>query len=126
VDRQGGGIGGLALALSLQSSLACAARYYETESALESLLGCGDSTSNHAVRELFDLGLTPAQLNRSGVPRENWALVGQKGARILRRTARHPTRVTVLGRNIGPPTISGPAAYVLFQTLRGRAGPRGV
>ncbi|HEX5997908.1 MAG TPA: flavin-dependent oxidoreductase [Hyphomicrobiaceae bacterium] len=73
----GGGIGGLATALTLhQIGVPCVV--------LEAVrevrpLGVGINLQPNAVRELYDLGFTPADLDRVGVPAKEWALVGLNG-----------------------------------------------
>jgi 2-polyprenyl-6-methoxyphenol hydroxylase-like FAD-dependent oxidoreductase len=73
----GGGIGGLATALTLhQIGVPCLV--------LESVgemrpLGVGINMQPNAVRELYDLGITEAELDRVGVPAKEWALVGLNG-----------------------------------------------
>jgi 2-polyprenyl-6-methoxyphenol hydroxylase-like FAD-dependent oxidoreductase len=73
----GGGIGGLATALTLdQIGVECVV--------LEAVhemrpLGVGINLQPNAVRELYELGLTRWELDRVGVPAEEWALVGLNG-----------------------------------------------
>ena len=73
----GGGIGGLATALTLhQIGVNCVV--------LESVrdlkpLGVGINIQPNAVRELFDLGFTVADLDKVGLPAREWALVGLNG-----------------------------------------------
>ncbi|HEX5957878.1 MAG TPA: flavin-dependent oxidoreductase [Hyphomicrobiaceae bacterium] len=73
----GGGIGGLATALTLhQIGVPCVV--------LEAVrevrpLGVGINLQPNAVRELYDLGFTAADLDRVGVPAKEWALVGLNG-----------------------------------------------
>lgn len=76
----GGGIGGLATALTLhQIGVPC--RVYE--SAREMLpLGVGINLQPNAVRELIDLGIGEAELDTVGVPAREWALVGLNGRDI--------------------------------------------
>ncbi|MEM7523327.1 MAG: flavin-dependent oxidoreductase [Pseudomonadota bacterium] len=76
----GGGIGGLAMALTLhQIGVPClvleAARRMRP-------LGVGVNLQPNAVRELFDLGVDEAALNRVGLPAEEWALVGLNGEEV--------------------------------------------
>lgn len=73
----GGGIGGLAMALSLhQIGVDCVV--FESVSALRPL-GVGINLQPNAVRELFDLGIGSDRLDRIGVPAREWALVGLNG-----------------------------------------------
>lgn len=76
----GGGIGGLALALTLhQIGVPC--RVFEAVSRLGPL-GVGINVQPNAVRELFDLGFDEAALDAIGVPTREWALVGRNGSEI--------------------------------------------
>ena len=76
----GGGIGGLTLALTLhQIGVDCVV----FESVLNPRpLGVGINLQPNAVREMFDLGFTAANLNEFGVPAKEWALLGLKGQEI--------------------------------------------
>jgi 2-polyprenyl-6-methoxyphenol hydroxylase-like FAD-dependent oxidoreductase len=73
----GGGIGGLATALTLhQIGVPCVV--------LEAVreirpLGVGINLQPNAVRELYDLGFTQNDLDRVGLPAKEWALVGLNG-----------------------------------------------
>jgi 2-polyprenyl-6-methoxyphenol hydroxylase-like FAD-dependent oxidoreductase len=73
----GGGIGGMALALTLhQIGVPCTV--YESVAELQPL-GVGINLQPNAVRELFDLGLDEAVLDRIGIQAREWALVGRNG-----------------------------------------------
>lgn len=73
----GGGIGGLVAALTLhQIGVDCVV--YESVRALKPL-GVGINLQPNAVRELGDLGITPAMLDAVGLPALEWALVGLNG-----------------------------------------------
>lgn len=73
----GGGIGGLATALTLhQIGVPCAV--FEAVREMKPL-GVGINLQPNAVRELYDLGITQAELDRVGVPAKEWALVGLNG-----------------------------------------------
>ncbi|MFT4095767.1 MAG: flavin-dependent oxidoreductase [Rhodoblastus sp.] len=73
----GGGIGGLATALTLhQIGVPCIV--YEAVREMRPL-GVGINLQPNAVRELYDLGLGAAELDRVGVPAKEWALVGLNG-----------------------------------------------
>jgi 5-methylphenazine-1-carboxylate 1-monooxygenase len=73
----GGGIGGLATALTLhQIGVPCIV--FETVREMRPL-GVGINLQPNAVRELYDLGFTAADLDRIGVPAKEWALVGLNG-----------------------------------------------
>jgi len=76
----GGGIGGLATALTLhQIGVPCIV--FEAVREMRPL-GVGINLQPNAVRELFDLGLTEEDLDRVGVPAKEWALVGLNGNEI--------------------------------------------
>lgn len=76
----GGGIGGLALALTLhQIGVDCVV--FEAVSEPRPL-GVGINIQPNAVRELFELGFTAADLDAIGVPAKEWALVGMNGQEI--------------------------------------------
>ncbi|MEC7760979.1 MAG: flavin-dependent oxidoreductase [Pseudomonadota bacterium] len=73
----GGGIGGLATALTLnQIGVDCTV--FEGVRELKPL-GVGINIQPNAVRELYDLGFTAEDLDRVGVPAKEWALVGLNG-----------------------------------------------
>ncbi len=76
----GGGIGGLALALTLhQIGVSC--------TVLEGVrelkpLGVGINLQPNAVRELDDLGIGEDEMDQVGIPAKEWALVGLNGREI--------------------------------------------
>jgi 2-polyprenyl-6-methoxyphenol hydroxylase-like FAD-dependent oxidoreductase len=73
----GGGIGGLAAALTLhQIGVPCVV--FEAVREMRPL-GVGINLQPNAVRELYDLGFTAADLDRVGLPAKEWALVGLNG-----------------------------------------------
>ncbi|HZL30919.1 MAG TPA: flavin-dependent oxidoreductase [Pseudolabrys sp.] len=73
----GGGIGGLATALTLHQ---IGVRCLVFEAAREMRpLGVGINLQPNAVRELYDLGITQGDLDRIGLPAKEWALVGLNG-----------------------------------------------
>jgi 2-polyprenyl-6-methoxyphenol hydroxylase-like FAD-dependent oxidoreductase len=73
----GGGIGGLATALTLhQIGVPCLV--FEAARDMRPL-GVGINLQPNAVRELYDLGFTEQDLDRVGVPAREWALVGLNG-----------------------------------------------
>ncbi len=73
----GGGIGGLATALTLhQIGVPCVV--FEAVRDMRPL-GVGINLQPNAVRELYDLGITQADLDRVGLPAKEWALVGLNG-----------------------------------------------
>jgi 2-polyprenyl-6-methoxyphenol hydroxylase-like FAD-dependent oxidoreductase len=73
----GGGIGGLATALTLhQIGVPCTV--FESVRDMRPL-GVGINMQPNAVRELYDLGFSEADLDRVGLPAREWALVGLNG-----------------------------------------------
>jgi 2-polyprenyl-6-methoxyphenol hydroxylase-like FAD-dependent oxidoreductase len=73
----GGGIGGLATALTLhQIGVPCIV--LEAVRELKPL-GVGINLQPNAVRELYDLGIGADELDRIGLPAREWALVGLNG-----------------------------------------------
>jgi 2-polyprenyl-6-methoxyphenol hydroxylase-like FAD-dependent oxidoreductase len=73
----GGGIGGLATALTLhQIGVPCVV--FEAVREMRPL-GVGINMQPNAVRELYDLGFSEADLDRVGLPAKEWALVGLNG-----------------------------------------------
>lgn len=73
----GGGIGGLATALTLhQIGVRCVV--FEAVRDMRPL-GVGINMQPNAVRELYDLGITGEELDRVGLPAKEWALVGLNG-----------------------------------------------
>jgi 2-polyprenyl-6-methoxyphenol hydroxylase-like FAD-dependent oxidoreductase len=73
----GGGIGGLATALTLhQIGVPCVV--FESVRDMRPL-GVGINLQPNAVRELYDLGITEDDLDRVGLPAKEWALVGLNG-----------------------------------------------
>jgi 5-methylphenazine-1-carboxylate 1-monooxygenase len=73
----GGGIGGLAAALTLhQIGVPCVV--YEAVREMRPL-GVGINLQPNAVRELYDLGITGQDLDRVGLPAREWALLGLNG-----------------------------------------------
>ncbi|MCT4555541.1 MAG: flavin-dependent oxidoreductase [Pelagimonas sp.] len=76
----GGGIGGLTLGLTLHQ-IGVPFTLFESVRQLKPL-GVGINLQPNAVRELFDLGTTPDQMDQIGVPAREWALVGRDGQDI--------------------------------------------
>jgi 2-polyprenyl-6-methoxyphenol hydroxylase-like FAD-dependent oxidoreductase len=73
----GGGIGGLATALTLhQIGVPCIV--FEAVREMRPL-GVGINLQPNAVRELYDLGITEQDLDLVGLPAREWALVGLNG-----------------------------------------------
>ncbi len=73
----GGGIGGLATALTLHQ-IGVKAVVFEAVSDLRPL-GVGINLQPNAVRELYDLGFSAADLDAIGIQAREWALVGLNG-----------------------------------------------
>jgi 2-polyprenyl-6-methoxyphenol hydroxylase-like FAD-dependent oxidoreductase len=76
----GGGIGGLALALTLEQ-IGVRCTVFESVRELRPL-GVGFNLQPNAVRELLDLGLGTDELDHVGLPVREWALVGLNGRDI--------------------------------------------
>ena len=116
----GGGIGGLALALTLHQ-IGVPVRVFESVRALKPL-GVGINIQPNAVRELYDLGIGAAALDRVGLPAREWALVGMNGqdihaeARGLEAGYDWPQYAVHRGR----------LHMLLHDTLVQRAGPEAV
>jgi 2-polyprenyl-6-methoxyphenol hydroxylase-like FAD-dependent oxidoreductase len=73
----GGGIGGLATALTLHRiGVPCVV--FEAAREMRPL-GVGINLQPNAVRELYDLGITESELDGVGLPAREWALVGLNG-----------------------------------------------
>ena len=73
----GGGIGGLATALTLnQIGVPCTV--FEAVREMRPL-GVGINIQPNAVRELYDMGIGADDLDQVGVPAKEWALVGLNG-----------------------------------------------
>ena len=80
----GGGIGGLATALTLhQIGVPCVV--YEAVREMRPL-GVGINLQPNAVRELYDLGIASDDLDRIGLSAKEWALVGLNGNDIYTET----------------------------------------
>ena len=73
----GGGIGGLSVALTLQQ-IGVPCLVLEAVADLKPL-GVGINLQPNAVRELYELGLGPDQLDTIGLQAREWALVGLNG-----------------------------------------------
>jgi hypothetical protein len=70
----GGGIGGLATALTLHQ-IGVPSIVFEAVPEMRPL-GVGINLQPNAVRELYDLGIAEKDLDRVGMPAREWALVG--------------------------------------------------
>ncbi|MDQ2090200.1 flavin-dependent oxidoreductase [Marimonas arenosa] len=73
----GGGIAGLSLALTL-AEIGVPCTVFEAVRELKPL-GVGINLQPNAVRELYDMGIGPEDLDRVGLPALEWALVGLNG-----------------------------------------------
>jgi 2-polyprenyl-6-methoxyphenol hydroxylase-like FAD-dependent oxidoreductase len=81
----GGGIGGMALALTLhQVGVPCIV--FEAVPQLQPL-GVGINLQPNAVRELHDLGLGNEVLDTIGIQAREWALVGRNGNDVYSEAA---------------------------------------
>ncbi|APE44498.1 flavin-dependent oxidoreductase [Sulfitobacter alexandrii] len=113
----GGGIGGLALGLTLHQ-IGVPFTIFESVAALRPL-GVGINLQPNAVRELFEMGITAAELDRVGVPAREWALVGQLGQEIYAEP-----RGLLAGYNWPQYAMHrGQLQMLLAQLLMDRAGP---
>ncbi|HXS28549.1 MAG TPA: flavin-dependent oxidoreductase, partial [Steroidobacteraceae bacterium] len=116
----GGGIGGLATALTLHQ---IGVRCLVIEAVREMRpLGVGINLQPNAVRELYDLGITEPQLEAIGIPAREWALVGLNGNDIYSEPRgrlagyRWPQYAVHRGR----------LQMLLFHEVRRRIGPHAV
>ncbi|MEX0343999.1 MAG: flavin-dependent oxidoreductase [Rhizobiaceae bacterium] len=112
----GGGIGGLATALTLVQT-GVPVVVLETVNELRPL-GVGINLQPNAVRELFDMGITARELDKVGVPAREWALVGQNGNDIYSEP-----RGLEAGYNWQQYAVHrGMFHMLLYETLLDRAG----
>lgn len=116
----GGGIGGMALALTLhQIGVRC--KVFESVRELKPL-GVGINIQPNSVRELFDLGITADMLDKVGVPAREWALVGRNGQEIYAEP-----RGLEAGYNWPQYAVHrGELHMLLYETFRARAGEEAV
>ena len=116
----GGGIGGLATALTLhQIGVPCVV--YEAVCEMRPL-GVGINLQPNAVRELYDLGIGPADLDRIGVPAKEWALVGLNGNDIYAEQ-----RGLLAGYNWPQYSVHrGQLHMLLYETVVARIGAQAV
>ena len=116
----GGGIGGLATALTLQQiGVPCVV--YEAVREMRPL-GVGINLQPNAVRELYDLGIGEGDLGSVGIPAEEWALVGLNGHDIY-------SEPRGLGAGYHWPQYAihrGKLHMLLYDKLLQRAGPDAV
>ncbi len=116
----GGGIGGLAAALTLhQIGVPCVV--FESVREMRPL-GVGINMQPNAVRELYDLGFTEAELDRVGLPAKEWALVGLNGNDIYSEP-----RGLLAGYNWPQYAVHrGQFHILLHEKLMERSGPQTV
>lgn len=116
----GGGIGGMALALTLQQ-IGVPCIVFEAAPELKPL-GVGINLQPNAVRELYDLGLGAEVLDTIGLQAREWALVGRNGndvyaePRGLRAGYRWPQYSVHRGQ----------LQMLLYRTVCERLGPQAV
>ena len=116
----GGGIGGMALALTLhQIGVPCTV--FEAVPQIKPL-GVGINLQPNAVRELFDLGIGADMLGQVGLPALEWALVGRNGNDI---------HAEPRGLKAGYPwpqyaVHRGALQMMLYQLVQQRLGPDAV
>lgn len=116
----GGGIGGLATALTLHqigvpSVVIEAARQMKP-------LGVGINLQPNAVRELLDLGISSDALDRVGLPINEWALVGLNGRDVYAE----PRGVEAGYRWPQYAVHRGALHMLLYETVLQRLGPDAV
>ena len=116
----GGGIGGLATALTLhQIGVPCIV--FEAVREMRPL-GVGINLQPNAVRELYDLGFTEQDLDRVGLPAKEWALVGLNGNDVYSEP-----RGLLAGYNWPQYAVHrGHLHMLLHDKLVERAGPKAV
>lgn len=116
----GGGIGGLATALTLhQIGVPCLV--LEAVPELQPL-GVGINLQPNAVRELFDLGLGEAQLDTIGLQAREWALVGRNGNDVYAEP-----RGLLAGYRWPQYSVHrGGLQMLLLRTVQERLGPQAV
>src|SRR5689334_12166280 len=116
----GGGIGGLATALTLhQIGVPCIV--FEAVREMRPL-GVGINLQPNAVRELYDLGFTAEDLDRIGVPAREWALVGLNGNDVYSEP-----RGLLAGYKWPQYAVHrGKLHVMLYQKVRERIGPEAV
>jgi 2-polyprenyl-6-methoxyphenol hydroxylase-like FAD-dependent oxidoreductase len=116
----GGGIGGMALALTLhQIGVPCVV--FEAVPELQPL-GVGINLQPNAVRELMDLGFDTAQLDAIGIQAREWALVGRNGNDVYSEP-----RGLVAGYRWPQYSVHrGQLQMMLYRAVLQRLGPQSV
>jgi 2-polyprenyl-6-methoxyphenol hydroxylase-like FAD-dependent oxidoreductase len=116
----GGGIGGLATALTLdQIGVPCLVLEAVREMRP---LGVGINLQPNAVRELYELGFTRWELDRVGLPAKEWALVGLNGNDIYSEP-----RGLLAGYNWPQYAVHRGRFHVaLYEKVAERIGPQAV
>jgi len=113
----GGGIAGLAMALTLHQ-IGVPFRVFEASREMKPL-GVGINLQPHGVRELIEMGITEADLDTVGLPAEEWALVGLNG-----REVHAEPRGRFAGYDWPQYAVHrGQFHMMLYNTLLERAGP---
>jgi len=116
----GGGIGGLVLALTLHE-IGVPCTVFEGVRELKPL-GVGINLQPNAVRELEDLGIGEAEMDRVGIPAREWALVGLNGREIYSEP-----RGKLAGYNWHQYAVHrGEFHMMLYHTVLERLGPDAV
>jgi 2-polyprenyl-6-methoxyphenol hydroxylase-like FAD-dependent oxidoreductase len=116
----GGGIGGMALALTLQQ-IGVPCIVFEAVAELKPL-GVGINLQPNAVRELYDLGLGAEVLDRIGIQAREWALVGRNGNDVYSEP-----RGLLAGYRWPQYSVHrGQLQMLLYRTVRERLGPDAV
>jgi len=116
----GGGIGGMALALTLhQIGVPCVV--FESVAELQPL-GVGINLQPNAVRELYDLGLGAEVLDSIGIQAREWALVGRNGNEVYSEP-----RGLLAGYRWPQYSVHrGQLQMLLYRTVLERLGPGAV
>ena len=116
----GGGIGGMALALTLhQIGVPCLV--FEAVAELKPL-GVGINLQPNAVRELYDLGLNAEVLDTIGIQAREWALVGRNGNDVYAEPRGLPAGYRWPQYSVH----RGQLQMLLYRTVLERLGPNAV
>jgi 2-polyprenyl-6-methoxyphenol hydroxylase-like FAD-dependent oxidoreductase len=116
----GGGIGGMAMALTLHQ-IGVPAIVFESVEDLRPL-GVGINLQPNAVRELYDLGIGPDMLDQIGLQAREWALVGLNGNDVYAED-----RGLLAGYNWPQYAVHrGKLQMLLYQLVQERLGPDAV